>query len=398
MGYVGRIAMKDIVESFKFSMRQEAIFESSDVTTLMMIADLKHGYPEVADDEGRVPSCITPRKIVLPSADTALEAVNRTDISTIEQSFRTLLGGQLQEASKMLPQQLIVAGDGHDVLRYSKLDIAGHGKKRKRKAGDIKMVVGTKPETTPWAHRFITLCACDTAHTLDMEKQLPLQQLHTLADGMLERTETALDRKTDLLLWDAAAYSADFVAMIRKRGTHFVVRAPKNSVVKKWLKTRKDTYGGVLRHCIDGNADAAVNLIAIPAALLKRNGMRMVLVDRKEKWVTLATDLEPFAGEKPLDYLLRIARLYKRRWHVETSYRCIEEFHGRTNSLHYQVRYLMFAIAVLLYNIWASRLRPVRAPGRSLSFSLIGILQPDAVEIGAWIIAHTVPDALLEAG
>ena len=188
------------------------------------------------------------------------------------------------------------------------------------------MIVGTKPETTPWAHRFITLCSCDTAHTLDMEKQLPLQQLHTLVDGMLERTETALDRKTDILLWDAAAYSTEFVTMMRKRGTHFVVRAPKNSVVKKWLKTRNGTYGGVLRHRIDGNADAAVNIIAISAALLKRNGMRMVLIDRKEKWVTLATDLEPFAWEESLDYLLRIARLYKRRWHLETSYRCIEGF------------------------------------------------------------------------
>ncbi len=97
---MGRIALKDIAGSFEFSMGQEAIFELSDVTTLLMLADLKHGYPEKADDEGRVPSFITPRKIVLPSADTVLEA------------------------SKMLPQQLIVAGDGHDVLRYSKPDSA----------------------------------------------------------------------------------------------------------------------------------------------------------------------------------------------------------------------------------------------------------------------------------
>ena len=259
------------------------------------------------------------------------------------------------------------------------------------------MVVGTKPETTPWAHKFITLCSCDTAHTLDTEPQLPLRQLPALVGGTLERTETALNRKTDILLWDAPVYSAEFVAMMRKGDTHFVVRAPKNNVVKKWLKTLRGTYGGALWHCLDGNAEAPVNLIAISTALLKRNGTRMVLVDKKEKWVTLATDMEQFAGEESLDYLLRIARLYKRRWHVETSYRCIEEFHGRTHPLHYQVSYLLFALAVLLYNIWASRLRPVGAPGRSLSFSLIGILQPDAVKIGAWIIAQTVPDALLEA-
>ncbi len=102
MGDVGRIALKDIVGSFEFSMRQEAIFESSDVTTLLMLADLKHGYPEKADDEGRVPSFITPRKIVIPSADTVLEAVNRTDLQLIEKAFRTLLDGRLLKASKML--------------------------------------------------------------------------------------------------------------------------------------------------------------------------------------------------------------------------------------------------------------------------------------------------------
>jgi hypothetical protein len=294
-------------------MRQEAIFESSDVTTLLMLADLKHSYPEKADDEGRVPSFITPRKIVLPSADTVLEAVNRTDLSLMEKSFRTLLNSQLLEASKMLPQQLIVAGDGRDLLRYSKLDIAGHGKKRKRKAEDIKTVVGTKPETTPWAHRFITLCSCDTAHTLDMEKQPPLQQLPPSVKRMLDRTEITLCRKVDILLWDTAAFSAEFIAMMRKRETHFVVRAPKNSIVKNWLKTLRGKYCGVLGHCIDGNAEAAVSLVAISTALLKRNGMRMVLVDKKEKWVTLATDLEPFAGEESPEYLLRIAKLYKRR-------------------------------------------------------------------------------------
>ena len=394
---VGRTALKDIVRSFKFSMRPNATFESSDVTMLMMLADLKNECPEVADDEGRVPSCITQRKVALLSADTALEAVNSTKLEVIEASFREVLDMQLADASKMLPQQLVLAGDGHDLLRYSKLDIGGHGKKRKRKAEDIKMVVGTKPETTPWAHRFITLCSCDTSHTLDMVPQLPLQQLPVIAGHMLDRTETALGRRTDILLWDAAAFSADFAAMMR-RWTHFVVRAPKNSVVKKWLKTLRGKYGGVMHHCIDGSAEAHVNIVAVSSSLLKRNGMSMVLVDRKEKWVTLATDIEPFAGEEPPDYLLRIARLYRRRWRVETSYRCIENFHGETHSLHYQARYLLFALAVLLYNIWASRLRPIGAPGRSLSFSLIGILQPDAVEIGAWIIAQSVPDALLEAG
>ena len=126
---------------------------------LMMLADPNNECPEVADDEGRVPSCITQRKVALLSADTALEAVNSTKLEVIEASFREVL-----------------------------------------------------------------------------DMQLPLRWLPVIAGHMLDRTESALGRKTDMLLWDAAAFSADFAALMRRR-TDFVVRTPKNSVVKKWLKS-----------------------------------------------------------------------------------------------------------------------------------------------------------------
>ena len=46
-------------------------------------------------------------------------------IYTNKQNARdSILPDSIIEASKMLPQQLIVAGDGHDVLRYSKPDSA----------------------------------------------------------------------------------------------------------------------------------------------------------------------------------------------------------------------------------------------------------------------------------
>ena len=113
-------------------------------------------------------------------------------------SFRMVFEMQkLADASRMLPQQLILVGDGDDLPRCSMLDNAGNGNKRKRKEEDTRMVVDTKPETTPLAHRFITLCSCNTNHALDMVPQLPSQQFLTLtiACHTLDRTETAMGWK-----------------------------------------------------------------------------------------------------------------------------------------------------------------------------------------------------------
>ncbi len=114
-----------------------------------------------------------------------------------------------------------------------------------------------------------------------------------------------------------------------------------------------------MHHCIDRATESHFNVVTISSSLLKRNCMSMELVNRKEKSVTLAPNIESFAGEELPDYLLRISRFYRRRWRVETSYRYIENFHGETHSLHYHDRYLLFALDVLLYNMWASKLRPI---------------------------------------
>lgn len=359
---VGRTAIEEISRPFALKIRPNSLYEASDSISLLVLTDLMGLSPNGSDEISRLMSKISPRISLLPSADTALAAVNSTDIGQLVSDFRTILSRQITVAKGQdaFKGDLIIAGDSHNIKRYSKLKIgSGKGKKRKRIADDIKFVVGTKPERgAAWAHKFITLASTGGCKfTLDMEPKLPLQSLAKSVSIMLDRTELQVGKKVDIVLWDAAAFSASFVSMMLERGSHFVIRAPKNKKIKGIISKFNGLYGGIeYDYYIDENPEAPVNLVIVSTDLLREKKLDIPLVASKEKWITLATDLKPNPGEDEKEFLIRIVKLYRKRWSVETTYRCIEDFHGYTHSLHYQTRLLLFAIAVLLYNIWVVRM------------------------------------------
>jgi hypothetical protein len=366
---VGRSAIEEISRQFALKIRPNSLYETSDSISLLILTDLMGLSPNGSDEISRLMSKISPRIGLLPSADTALAAVNSTDIGQLVTDFRAILSRQITVAKEQdaFKGELIIAGDSHNLKRYSKLKIgSGKGKKRKRIAEDIKLVVGTKPDRgTSWAHKFITLASTGGCKfTLDMEPKLPLQSLAATVSIMLNRTELQVGKKVDILLWDTAAFSASFVSMMLKRGRHFVLRAPKNKKINRIISKFNGLYGGIeYDYHIDENPEAPVNLVIVSTDLLRGKKLDLPLVDNKEKWITLATDLKPSSGEDVKDFLIRIVKLYRKRWSVETTYRCIEDFHGYTHSLHYQTRLLLFAIAVLLYNIWVVRMRSSKING-----------------------------------
>jgi IS4 transposase len=49
---------------------------------------------------------------------------------------------------------------------------------------------------------------------------------------------------------------------------------------------------------------------------------------------------------------LRIRRVFRKRWGIETSYRMIRKFLAKTTSKCYRTRLLYFYLAVVLYNLW----------------------------------------------
>lgn len=366
---VGRTAIGEISRQFTLKIRPNSLYDTSDSISLLILTDLMGLSPNGSDEISRLMSKINPRIGLLPSADTALAAVNSTDMGQLVSDFRDVLSRQIAVAKEQdaFKGQLIIAGDSHNLKRYSKLKIGSRkGKKRKRVAEDIKFVVGTKPERgASWAHKFITLASTGKSKfTLDMEPKLPLQSLADTVLVMLNRTELLVEKKVDILLWDTAAFSTMFVSMMRRRDSHFVIRAPKNKKINRIINKFNGLFGGIeYDYHIDNNPKAPVNLVIVSTDLLREKKLDMPLVDNKEKWITLATDLKPSSGEDIKDFLIRIVKLYRKRWSVETTYRCIEDFHGYTHSLHYQTRLLLFAIAVLLYNIWVVRMISAKING-----------------------------------
>jgi hypothetical protein len=407
---VGRTAIGEISRGYSLNIRGNSLFAQADSVTLLILADLMGLSPNGSDEASRLMRRISPRANHLPSADTALAAVNSTSMDSLTSDFRSILSRQVAAAREQgaFEGDLIVAGDSHDVKRHSKLRIrGGKGKERKRVAEDVRFVVGTKPERgSSWAHKFLTLVSTgDRKYTVDMEPCLPLLSLVDTISVMLDRTEALLGKKVHLLLWDAAAFSAQFARTMLERGCHFIVRAPKNQKVTSVIRKFNGLYGGIERYRIDEDPGAAINLVAVSTDLLRKKRVEMPLVDDKEKWITLATDLGPLPGEDTKDFLIRIVRLYRRRWCVETSYRCVEDFHGYTHSLHYQSRLLLFATAVLLYNVWVSRATAIRNDGgQGVTKHLLGFLlaivlllswkeAADEVEIAPWSIDTPVrPD------
>lgn len=73
---------------------------------------------------------------------------------------------------------------------------------------------------------------------------------------------------------------------------------------------------------------------------------RLVIGKEKFTWV-FVTNLE-FA--EFVNYL----RLYKKRWNIETGFRVHDEACIKTKSTEIRVRYFLFLIALLLYNVWKS--------------------------------------------
>lgn len=366
---VGRTAIEGISRRFALNIRPCSLYKASDSVALLILSDLMGLAPDGSDEVSRLMRKISPQGYPLPSADTVLAAVNSTEIRQLVSDFRCVLLQQIAAAREQgaFDVDFIVAGDAHDLKRYSKLKIGnGEGKRRKRQAGDLKFVKGTKPERGAcWAHKFITLASTgESKYTLDLEPQFPLQSLADNVSEMLDRTEGMVGKKVSTLLWDCAAFSVAFVSMMRSRGNHFVIRAPKNKKINQILRKYPGLYGGIeYDYLIDNNPAAPVNLVIVSTELLRERKLEIPLIDDKEKWITLATDLKPLPGEETLDFLIRIVKLYRRRWAVETSYRCIEDFHGYTHSLHYQTRLLLFAIAVLLYNTWVAKAMAAKTNG-----------------------------------
>ncbi len=343
-----------------------AIYSSQDCLAIPLLSDLRRSSPEAAAREAHLLHLLRPsgRARHLPSTDTALAALHALPTEKLHHSLQALHADQIAHAvaEGAIPtdEPLILAGDCHDVLTYHKKPRRAVGHPRPSQA--LPKAVGTNPERgTSLAYRYLTLQTTrGPPLTVAATPFLPLERLAPKLRAAIDLSEERLGRKIDLLLYDAAAYSTEVVLMLKGRVPAFIVRAPQNQRVARLLSQHQGLLCFVVRdfavrlvHDRCDTEKATATLVAVSRDLLDEERIETPHTEKRVKWFTFLTTLAPEPNESEREFALRVARLYKERWDVETGYRGHEELRGFTHALHYDVRMLQYFLAVILSNVWA---------------------------------------------
>jgi len=131
---------------------------------------------------------------------------------------------------------------------------------------------------------------------------------------------------------DRYFFNVKFIAKLQELGLKFIMPAIRNPKVKKLME--KFDAPTIVRYCMESSNDGRkvyFNLFIVEA----EDGQKIV-----------------FASNYPYYYESIIAKKYKKRWGIETSYRVKSELRLKTCSRKYVVRFFMFVLSVLLYNAW----------------------------------------------
>jgi len=251
---------------------------------------------------------------------------------------------------------LVATLDTHNVYRHSKIAMDG---KRKRECSDIKTVVGTKPKDgSCYAHKYMTIqnvkMENEPPYVLSFGRVLPLQNETEIARTLLKEAESKVNATIGLVIADGGFDDIDSMSMFKEEGKHFVVRADQDKRVKKVIGRveEKGKNYHVEFDYIKGNKKHGVNanLVVIDIKWLGKQGIKYPL--KKKGWISFYTDLYPEENESLRHFCLRVALYYKKRWGIETGYRCINDFKGQTHSLYDSIRLFLYLQAILLYNLW----------------------------------------------
>ena len=145
-----------------------------------------------------------------------------------------------------------------------------------------------------------------------------------------------------LVLLDRGFYSGNVIERLEQLNVQYIVFAPQNKKNKKFLEETQNFSHRYVRHKLPLRKFKTKGKIKIKLLVIKDfiDVTTWVIYD----WI-FATNL---ANTTALMYV----KLYKQRWGIETSYRMFGKIRIVTTSTDHIVRYFMFIVVVLLYNLW----------------------------------------------
>ena len=139
--------------------------------------------------------------------------------------------------------------------------------------------------------------------------------------------------------------------LLDARDVTWLMPAVKNKAVKKAIFEFERGGGAVSIHSIrSGRISAEFTLIIRPA--VDENDARETATgtakgESESAYHAFATNVPPGVVAADPD---RFVETYRRRWGIETAYRCYEQVRSRTTSRNESVRLLLLFFPMLLYN------------------------------------------------
>jgi hypothetical protein len=147
---------------------------------------------------------------------------------------------------------------------------------------------------------------------------------------------------------DAEFYSAEAIKSLDETGSTYVIRVPENERVSRqidrakndvWVKDDIGIYGPTL----GGPTNSRVETTHVGVPKDKKPDETVVFATNDE----LDDQIELDRRETKR----RINR-YRRRWGIETNYRCLDDFLPSTTSKEYSIRLFHFGFGMLVFNMW----------------------------------------------
>ena len=234
-----------------------------------------------------------------PNSDTLFYHLNKLSMDDIIMFLDKSIDLQLR---KLKRKKVILAIDFHDREYYGD-------------ENDFWVVGGKYKNGTCWFHRYATIEIISQNYRLTLFA-LPYNNFSNKEDIVRILIKMAMKYvDIELVMLDRGFFSCYVIKELNKMGIDFLMPAVNNRRIEK---IKKSVYGYEMKR-------SKFNLIA--------KGER--------KW---ATSLN-FLPEK-------MARMYKKRWRIETGYSKKKDFKLRTRTRNPVIRFLFFVIEVLMYNYW----------------------------------------------
>ncbi len=319
------VLLKDTLSALdrqiNLGMRKNSTYGQNHILNIVLWASVNHTSAESSVFELKEIN----KKKEIPSADIVFHHIERQIYSELQIQLEKVVNFscQMAERRRLFGKYSAVAIDIHDIPYYGKVN--------------NPLVMACKHNNgTSYCYKYATIDIVEKNQRFTL-KAIPLTQLSndnaTIVSELLEHAMEYIHVKYVLL--DRGFFSIDVLRVLERLKLKYVMPAIKNDRIKQVVKDNSNKLSYFLKYTMGTKDKVTFNL--------------MVKYDEKEReYYTFATSFEIIYKSD----IERIAKMYRKRWGIETGYRVKHDFLAITTTESYTVRMLYFMVSVILYNFW----------------------------------------------